>query len=275
MVAAADADRRGTPAARAGSAAPSAAENAAPPEPVRAVVKKARVGVRVEDVRAAFEKVQALASEAGGEFVADAQLTGEAERAVASLTLRVRAERLEQTLAAIRSMGEVVEESATAEDVTDQVVDLDARLSNERRVESELLELLDKRADAPLKDVLELRTSIAGVRQSIERLTAQRDRLGRLVALSSVSVRIEHESAARRWGASGAESSLADRFVRSMGRAWRGALEFLIDSLALVVGVAVGGALVWVIAGGVGVWAWRAAKRRRERAADEPPPRLD
>ena len=47
-------------------------------------------------------------------------------------------------------------------------------------MEKELLELLEKRGDAPLKEVLELRQALSGVRESIEQMSGQREHLSRL-----------------------------------------------------------------------------------------------
>ena len=74
------------------------------------------------------------------------------------------------------------------------VVDLDARLRNERRVEQELLELLDSRDESPLEEILKLRGEIAKVRTQIERYTAQQDRLSRLVSLATVLIIIRPEN---------------------------------------------------------------------------------
>ena len=161
----------------------------------RHVVRKATIELTTNDVRAAFLKAAMLVSAVGGEFVQDSGLIGSGETAKANLTLRVAAERLPEVLNELRELGKVRAERTVGEDVTTQVVDLEARLRNEKRVEDELLDLMERRDDAPLKEILDLRDKLAQVRQAIERMTAQRERLGRLVSLATVLVLIRAEDA--------------------------------------------------------------------------------
>ncbi len=136
-------------------------------------------------------------------------------------------------------------EESRGEDVTSQVVDLEARLSNERRIEVELLELLERRDDAPLKDVLELRRQISAVRESVERLVAQQQRMSRLTELASVLVIIRPEAAPpeEHEPATGLGAYFSDRINTS----WTGGIRYLADSVAGGLQLLVGGLLWWLI----------------------------
>jgi hypothetical protein len=208
----------------------------------RQVVRKATVELKAKDVRAVFLKASQLLSEAQGEFVQDSSLTGEGSRTEANLTLRIAAERLPEVLNELRALGEVRSEKITGEDVTGQVVDLEARLRNEQRVETELLTLLETRKDAPLKEILELRSSISSVRQTIEQLTAQRVRLGRLVALATVLVIVRPADAPPP-----VQASAWTDFASALGHSVSEGTRFLTRTLAGLVGVAIGGLIWWVL----------------------------
>lgn len=240
----------------------------------RMVSRKASIDLGVENVRDAFVRAQFLLSDVGGEFVEDSSITGEGVEARADLKLRVRAERLATVLEQLRALGTVAREAINAEDVTDQVVDIEARLINERRVEKELLDLLSSRKDAPLKDVLELRTQLAGVRQSIERMVASRDRLGALVSLSSVLVTIRHESTLKAPPIRVEDHGLWSYAKASFRKSWEWSLKTLADTVAGFIAIAVGGLVWWVIFSMVGVLVWRWIKRSRRAAAIEPPPNV-
>ena len=219
-------------------------EPAAPSE--RFVVRKANIDLQAADVRATFAKAAHLISEARGEFVESSSLTGDGPAARANLTLRVAADRLGEVLTGLRELGVVISENTTGEDVTNQVVDVEARLRNEQRVESELLDLLASRKDAPLNDILQLRNSLSSVRQSIEQLVAQRDRLGRLVSLSSILVVIRATPEEPKPAA--AAPSITDYFVSRISDTWTGGLRFLADTLANLLGLLIGGMLWWLLA---------------------------
>jgi hypothetical protein len=226
----------------------------------RQVIRKATIELATKDVRAAFLKAAHLISEAQGEYVQESDLTGGGERVEGNLTLRVAAERLSSVLNDLRQLGEVRSEKSTGEDVTAQVVDLEARLRNEQRVETELLQLLETRKDAPLKEILELRNTIGQVRQSIEQLTAQRDRLSRLVALATVLVIIRPADAP-----APVQAGLGGHFADSFSAAWRNGVVFLADTLAGLLGILVGGLVWWIVL--IGTWLFiRAYVRRRARS---------
>ncbi len=209
----------------------------------RQVIRKATIELLTDDVRATFLKATQLLSEARSEYLEASSLTGAGDEMQASLTLRVTADRLSEVLNQLRQLGEVRSEDSRGEDVTSQVVDLDARLRNERRIETELLELLDKRDDAPLREILELRNHINRVRQSIERLTAQQHRLSRLVSLASILVIIRAEDAPE----PEPEPALGKYFSDRVGTSWTSGLRFLSDTIANLLRVLVGGVIWWVL----------------------------
>lgn len=208
----------------------------ATPAGPRAIVRKATLELRCDDVRIAFAKATQLLSAPRGEFLAESALSGGAQDAYATLTLRVEAGRLDGFLEALRGLGSVASEHASGEDVTAQIVDLDARIRNEQRVEQELLELLSSRTDAPLADVLKLRTAIADVRGAIERMQAQRVHLGRLTQLATVLLILRTTDAP----VEEKTDTLGAYFGDAVRRAWTAGVRFVADSSAVVVAVAVG-----------------------------------
>ncbi|MHC4827880.1 MAG: DUF4349 domain-containing protein, partial [Planctomycetota bacterium] len=198
-----------------------------------------------DDVAALFVRCTQLLSEGHGEFIESSSLKGTGVEARANVTLRITTSRLSQVLNDLRQLGTVRSEESRGEDVTSQVVDIEARLSNERRIEAELLELLEKRDDAPLKDVLELRRHISAVRESVEQLAAQQQRLARLTELASVLVIIRPEAAPPEEPDSktGLGAYFSDKIISS----WTGGMRYLADSVAGGVQLLVGGLLWWLI----------------------------
>jgi hypothetical protein len=220
-----------------------AAGSQPPPALQRHVIRKATIELKTDDVRAAFLKAAMVLSEARGEYVEGSELTGTGKEAQAHLTLRVAAERLDAVLNQLRQLGEVRAERVEGQDVTAQVVDVEARLRNEQRVEAELLQLLEKRQDAPLREILELRDKIGQIRGEIERLTAQRDQLSRLVSLATVLILIRSGDAPVANG-----SHLGAYFAQKCKTAWTDGVQFLADTLATLLSILIGGLLWWVVA---------------------------
>jgi len=241
------------------------AESTSRPEAgARFIVHKANIDLRCTDVRTTFLKVGALLSEAQGEFVETSELRGEPGLETASMTLRIAVPRLSSILNSLRELGAVIGESRTGEDVTTAVVDLEARIANEKRIEDELLRLLDTRRDAPLADVLEVRKELHEVRFSIERLEGQRQRLARLIDLATVLVILHPEKDTATTVRSGDSIGkvLSDHVERSL----RSGLLALVETVAWIVRVAIGGLIWWVLLAAL-IIAVRASRRTAERRA--------
>lgn len=232
----------------------------------RRVIRSATMTLRTPDVRAAFLKAQRLVSDARGEYIAASQVKEVNGALQADITLRVDADRLDNVLNELRGIAEVIDEKIGADDVTEQVVDTDARLANERRTEGELIQLLESKQDADLDDILRLTAEIAKARERIERLTAQRDRLAGLVRLATVTIIIREPD---REPAPRPPVTLLSRFVDDLSDAWHDGLRGLIASVTFLVRLLVSGA-VWlgIIAIPV-VIAYRKHRRNNPRSLPE------
>ncbi|MEO0482885.1 MAG: DUF4349 domain-containing protein [Planctomycetota bacterium] len=250
-------------------------ESAEAPVSPRAVIRRATVAMRVEDVETAYAFASAMVEQALGEYVEKASISGAGPERRGELTLRVRAAKLDETLARLRDLGTVTSLTVSGEDVTDQAVDLDARLRNETRIEAELLELLESREDASLDDVFSVRRRLDDVRSEIERLTAQRDALGRRVALATITATFRPLAEPSAPVVEVEEATWWKRTRAMFAREFsRGGEEF-VRSLAWLVRVGLGGAILWIPLRARGRWGWVAWRRARARAGYEPAPRLD
>ncbi|HYF14135.1 MAG TPA: DUF4349 domain-containing protein [Phycisphaerales bacterium] len=239
----------------------------------RAVISKCWIDLESADVYATFSKAMLLVSEAQGEYVEGTAITGEGAARRATMTLRVTAARQTAVLQGLRDLAKVKAEQSNNEDVTAQVVDLEARIANERRTEAELLALFDTRKDAPLNEIMQLRDSIARVRDSIERLVAQQQKLSRLVALTTITVNISAPQEAAP-PPEPKRSSLGDFFFKRMDESWTHSLEALVDAAAFIVRAVIGGLPFWLAAGLLVVGARALWRRTAARAAMEPAPAL-
>ncbi|MBL8880449.1 MAG: DUF4349 domain-containing protein [Phycisphaerales bacterium] len=219
------------------------ADRREPTDAARQVIRKASVEVKTADVRSVQLRMAHLIHEGAGEFIQDSSTSGDGANMQAHLTLRIAADRLGAVLTEIREFGEVLSEKLEGEDVTGQVVDLDARLSNEERVEDELLELLASKKDAPLTDIMAVRTSLGQVRQSIEQMRAQRQRLDKLVSLATVLVIIRHASEPPAPQPTG----LGAYFMNQLSNAWNHALRRLADTVVGLMWLLVSGAVWWLL----------------------------
>ena len=126
-------------------------------------------------------------------YVAKLGITNEGggERTLAA-TLRIPADQLDPAMAELRKLGRVQQESQTSDEVTQQYVDLVARLNNSRATEQRLVEVLQQRT-GKVGDVLEVEKEVGRVREEIERMEAQLRNLDNQVSLASLDLRVTEE----------------------------------------------------------------------------------
>lgn len=107
-------------------------------------------------------------------------------------TLRVPANQLEATVAELKRLGRVEKESQNGEEVTQQYVDLEARIKNSRNTEQRLVTLQRERT-GKLSDVLSVETQISRVRGEIEQMEAQRKAMRNQVDYATLTLTISED----------------------------------------------------------------------------------
>jgi hypothetical protein len=142
-----------------------------------------------DEASAAIEKLAA----AHGGYVEklDAKAQTGSARAL-SAALRIPTKQLDGFLADVRKLGHVEEETRSNEEVSDQYVDLQARLKSARATEQRLIELLGMRT-GKLQDVLEAERELARIRGEIEGMQGQSAILVHRVNYATVQVELSEE----------------------------------------------------------------------------------
>ena len=173
---------------------PSAAgdERKAPENVAPMIVQTALLTVLATKYDEASAAIEKLAAAHGGyveKLDAKAQ-TGNARELAASL--RIPTQQLDGFLADVRKLGHVEEETRSNEEVSDQYVDLQARLKSARATEQRLIELLGTRT-GKLQDVLEAERELARVRGEIESMQGQSALLVHRVNYATVQVNLNEE----------------------------------------------------------------------------------
>ena len=148
------------------------------------IIKTGEIAIEVDGVATALARVRALALELGG-YVGDSQ-AGTLDQS-ATLTLRIPANRFGDALIALRELdGEVISEATREQDVTSQIVDLEARIANLEASEASYRILLE-RAER-IDDVLAVQSRLDEVRGQIEQHKAQLENVSGQADLSTLTV---------------------------------------------------------------------------------------
>ena len=162
-----------------------ASANAPLPQAQRQVISTASLSLRVEDVPAAIDQVREIAQGMGG-FVQQMSSFGEGDDRQAAIILRVPQGQFSAALQRIESLGRMLDQDLGREDVSEQLVDLNARLGSSQREEKSLLELLGRANQ--VSEILAVERELNRVRSDIEQLQGRLNFLERQVALATITV---------------------------------------------------------------------------------------
>ncbi len=157
------------------------------PADKRKVIRTGRLDLRIESYDETRDKLAALVQQAGGYI--DSTQVSHHSGAVSSATivLRLPSEGFGSTLGQLRGLGEVVSEHTDARDVTDEYVDVAARLASARVLEKRLLELVAERTGT-IENVLAVERELARVRGEIEGFEGKIRQWDDQVAMSTLTL---------------------------------------------------------------------------------------
>ena len=174
---------------------------AAPAAPAipRMIVRTADVRIIVADTSKTVDAVTKSVESAGG-YVSGSNVWREGELLRAKLTLRIPADKLTATLAAIRAQAKRVEsETVTSEDVSQEFVDLQSQLRNLEATETELLELLKvaRINSKKASDVLEVHEQLTIIRGQIEQTRGRMRYLSQVTSMSAIALDVVPDAIAK------------------------------------------------------------------------------
>jgi hypothetical protein len=189
------------------------------------LARTARLTIVTDRFDAGRVEMDALIRKLEG-FTSRILVTGTAEQGRAlTATLRIPSARLDEAVAGLKALGRVSSEGVDGEDVTQQSIDLDARLANARNSEKRLTDVLANRT-GDLDDVLAVEREIARVRGEIESMEAQRKALDRRVTYATIDLQLTEE---KRAAVDLGPQPLSTRFVDEFVRGWNGVLGAGVD----------------------------------------------
>lgn len=226
----------------------------------RKVVKNGSLSLIVKSAEDAATKIQSVAERMGG-FVGDSNIY-EVSSGIksGSVTIRVPAQKFEEAMAEVKKLAVKVErETVNARDVTEQYVDLEARLKNFRAEEEQYLGILKRASD--INDILQVTQRLHSVRSQIEQIQGQLQYLSRQIDMSSITVSLTSEADIEVFGIRWRPLFVAKQALRSMFSGITGYMDIMIR---LVIFIPV--LLLWLATIGVGVWiVWRIIRWIRAR----------
>jgi TFIIF-interacting CTD phosphatase-like protein len=152
---------------------------------VRKIINNASITIEVTGIQTAIESIKSIADRSGG-YVEHLSSHSNQAHPQANLTIRIPQPKFNSTLQNLKSLGEVKNHSSGTEDVSEQFVDLAARLKSLAAEEASLLSLLDRVEG--ISDILSIERELYRVRLDIERYQGQLHFLKSKIDLSTIYI---------------------------------------------------------------------------------------
>ncbi|MFD4477765.1 DUF4349 domain-containing protein [Streptomyces sp. NPDC058471] len=191
------------------------------------IIRTATLTVRVKDVPKALDEARSVAADAGG-VVGDETTDRDGRGHERSrIVLRVPQDRYDEVLTSLEGTGKLIERKAKAQDVTDQVVDVESRVKSQRASVARVRELMDKATK--LSDVVTLEGELSTRQSELESLLAQQSSLKDRTSMSTITLSLS-ETAAKK-----ADADDDPTFLDALSGGWS-AFVTMLRWLAVVLG---------------------------------------
>jgi len=155
----------------------------------RMIVRTGEISLAVEDIPATIDNITKMADGFGG-YVVTSMVWKERERLFGTISIRVPAEHFDGAMKVLRNMAvDVTSEQSTSKDVTEEYVDLSAKLKNLEATEEQLLRIMEKAET--VEDILDVQRELTKTRGEIEQTKARMQYLERTSATSIINIHLE------------------------------------------------------------------------------------
>ncbi|MGE7764007.1 DUF4349 domain-containing protein [Peribacillus sp. NPDC096540] len=224
----------------------------------RMVIHQAQLRLKVKNLEKTQMKIERKAKEYGGYIVESNVYREDEEMVEGTITVRVPEDRFQAFLVDTEGQAsEVVERNVTGQDVTEQYVDLKARLKSKRAVEERLLAFMKDAKKT--EDLLKISSDLATVQEEIEQLVGQIKYLENQTSFSTVTISLSQDQII----VPGIDNKELNTWERTK-KQFATSANFLLKAFSGLIVFILGNLPVLIILGGVGAVIYWTLKRRRK-----------
>ncbi len=200
----------------------------------RKIIRNADLQIEANAPEEAQQKITAIAESKGGFVIESTQSSSDVKvttRDVVTMTVRVPAEKFNEALGEIRQSGNrVIVETVKGQDVTEEFVDIEARLKAKKALEEQFIEIM-KRSNS-VADALNVQRELANVRGEIEQIEGRKRFLENQTSLSTIKIRIQTPNAF-----SASSSGFFYQLQQAISSGFSFALNFILVLITLFIGL--------------------------------------
>ncbi|MFH1360607.1 MAG: DUF4349 domain-containing protein [Candidatus Omnitrophota bacterium] len=156
-------------------------------ESIRKLIKKAKMTLEVKNCEDTAKRIADIAVHYEGYVLSSDIKSYQGGSKRGTTIFKVLPKFLENALADLKTLGRVDSLEVKGEDVTEEYVDLKARLDNAEAVRQRMLKVLDEKAK-DVKDILQVEKELARIGEEIEKIKGRMKYIDTQVDLSTVTV---------------------------------------------------------------------------------------
>lgn len=146
-----------------------------------------------------------------------------------TMSIRIPAEEFNQTITEIRKTADrVIDESVSGKDVTEEFIDIEARLKTKKALEERFLEIMQQ--SKSVQDALNVQRELANVRGEIERIEGRKKFLQDQASLSTININIRTPTAI-----SGSSSGFFYELKEAVSDGFDAALGFILILIRVLI----------------------------------------
>ncbi|PHR47670.1 MAG: hypothetical protein COA32_06865 [Fluviicola sp.] len=191
----------------------------------RKLIKKGSIAFESSDVNETKREINKLVSKYRG-YIGNEHINKEYDRISHSLTVRIPSEYFDAFLEGISSVTKELEDkSIHVEDVTEEFIDIQARIKTKKAVEARYEELLS-RANT-IEEILKVENQIGSLRAEIESMEGRLRYLKNRVGLSTLNIDYYQKIE----GSVDSPDSFGSKFKDALYKGWQG-FELLVIGIA-------------------------------------------
>lgn len=198
----------------------------------RKIIRNADLQLETDAPEQAQQRITTIAESKGGFVIESTQSSSNAKTATrdtVAMTVRVPAEKFNEALDEIRkTASRVIVETVRGTDVTEEFIDIEARLKAKRALEAQFLEIM-KRANS-VEDALNVQRQLAEVRGEIEKIEGRKRFLENQASLSTIKIRLQTPAAF-----SQQSKGFFSRLTESVGSGFDAALSFILGFITILI----------------------------------------
>jgi len=231
-------------------------DNLAEKSSERLIIKTKFLSLETKDLKKIYTKVENITSKYKGFVISSSinsngyiiaprpiekTIQNETETLFGTIVLKVPVKNLEKAVKELKELGSLKSEQESSEEVTEQHIDLSARLRNLKRQEERYLEILS--SAKTVEDMLKVEEQLSRVREEIESMEAQVDYLEKSAVMATITLELFEPSKIAEpivnWG-------IRDAFIKAI-RNFVVVINLAIVSVGTILPIAVTAILVWLI----------------------------